>query len=98
MLIVRVVIILGARLYLHHLLIYCTILQLSHRRSKSSSSSSSSRRGSSSSSVDRHVTQLVFGRWPEVGLPHGQDLLAFAKTAISCRSDNPAAKAMIQSR
>ncbi len=71
-------------------------IQLVHRprrKGSNSSSSSSLARGS-----ERLVTQLVFGRWPEVGMPNGHDLLAFVKTAFSCKGHSPAAKTLIQSR
>ena len=33
----------------------------------------------------RVVTQLVFSRWPEQGLPEGGDFLNFVKASFSCR-------------
>lgn len=35
--------------------------------------------------AERYVSQLIFSRWPEVGLPRPCDLLTFAKAAFSCR-------------
>ena len=48
--------------------------------------------------VERFVTQLVFPRWPEVGLPIGADFLHFVKAALSCRQSTSEGKVLIHSR
>jgi hypothetical protein len=47
---------------------------------------------------DRFVTQLLFPRWPEVGLPIGADFLHFVKAALACRQSTSEGKVLIHSR
>jgi len=48
---------------------------------------------------ERMVTQLIFSRWPEVGLPLGADFLHFVKAVFACRQSSLAAgKLLLHSR
>lgn len=49
---------------------------------------------------ERLVSQLIFPRWPEVGLPLGADFLHFVKAAFACRQSSclPTGKLLIHSR
>ena len=48
---------------------------------------------------ERMVTQLIFSRWPEVGLPLGADFLHFVKAVFACRQSSlVAGKLLLQSR
>merc|ERR1711860_447971 len=49
--------------------------------------------------TERIVTQLIFSRWPEVGLPLGADFLHFVKAVFACRQSSLAGgKLLLQSR
>ena len=49
--------------------------------------------------TERIVTQLLFSRWPEVGLPLGADFLHFVKSVFACRQSSlVGGKLLLQSR
>ncbi len=48
---------------------------------------------------ERMVTQFIFSRWPEVGMPLGADFLHFVKSVFACRQSSLSpGKLLIQSR
>ncbi|TRY71536.1 hypothetical protein TCAL_12498, partial [Tigriopus californicus] len=46
---------------------------------------------------ERYITQLIFGRYPEIGLPHGSDFLNFTKAAFAVNRTS-GGKILVQSR